>query len=214
MVPTPPRRAQSETLKTESRNGETAGCCPFCSLEKTSPTSISARPYPLPRSPSFPLRPPSACLSFRVSVHAWVRSPATFPAAAVFARAGKKLQDADTATVEPILSARGAAQSATDTHLTRPGASKAGGRLESRSARRGGRRCQPGVRRCPPAAPPRDRQHEQARRINKWVPLGPPRGSGAQAAAGRRGGWCPAASPAAARGLRTNSSSGCHRQLW
>lgn len=78
------------------------------------------------------------------------------------------------------LSPRGAAQRATDAHLSGLGASQAGGRLESGRARRRGGRCLPGNEQRPPTTPPGDRQHEQAGRINKWVPFGLPRGSGAQ----------------------------------
>lgn len=103
--------------------------------------------------------------------------------------------------MERILSPRGAARRATDIHLSRPGASQAGGRLESGGARRRGGRCGPGIEQRPPTAPPRDRQHEQAGRINKWVPFRLQWGSGAQPRAGGRGGLGGPAPSAAAPSL-------------
>lgn len=91
--------------------------------------------------------------------------------------------------MERILSPQGATQRATDTHLSCPGASQAGGRLESCGSRRRGGGCRPGLEQRPSTAPPRDRQHEQADRINKWVPFGLPQGSGAQPRVGGRGAW-------------------------
>ncbi|KAM7340561.1 hypothetical protein ACRRTK_001176 [Alexandromys fortis] len=109
------------------------------------------------------------------------------PSSGGFARGGKKLKDASISTVERILIAGRAGRRATNSHLSRPGALQAGGRLESRGARRRRGRCGPGLRRCPPTAAPRDRQHEQARRINKWVPLRQPRGSRRVAWGGQAG---------------------------
>lgn len=110
------------------------------------------------------------------------------PSSGGFARAGKKLKDASISTVKRILIAGRAGRRATNSHLSRPGALQAGGRLESCGARRRRGRCGPGHRRCPPTAAPRDRQHEQARRINKWVPLRQPRGPGAWPGEGKLGG--------------------------
>lgn len=97
-----------------------------------------------------------------------VSTASRIPNSCGFARAGKKLKDASISTVERILSAGRAGRHTTNSHLSRPRALQAGGRLESGGARRRRRgRCGPGLGRCPPTAAPRDRQHEQARRINK-----------------------------------------------
>ncbi|XP_058525317.1 nuclear receptor subfamily 2 group E member 1 [Ochotona princeps] len=116
---------------------------------------------------------------------------AATPAAAVFARAGKKFKDASISTVERILRARGAAQRATATHLSGSGAPQAGARrLESRGARRRGGRCRPGLGQRPPTTPPRDRQHEQAGRINKWSLEAASEGSSARHRSCRHGWAC------------------------
>lgn len=92
-------------------------------------------------------------------------------------------------------------QRAPDTHLSGPpGSSQAGGRLESGGARRRGGRGRPGREQRPPAAPPRGRQHEQAGRINKWVPFG--------ALLGRAGGGPGASLPGVATGSPGRPSIG------
>ncbi|KAL4675453.1 hypothetical protein H8959_009598 [Pygathrix nigripes] len=87
-----------------------------------------------------------------------------------------------------LLSCRPGADNGADKRFVQR-ALQAGGRLESGGAGRRGGRCLPGLGQRPPTAPPRDSQHEQASRINKWVPLRPPWGLDAQRGAGEQGGW-------------------------